>query len=322
MLENATYKDGAYFFQDGTFADIESSEFNGEEIEESDLGYRIRKLTPLECFRLMGFSDEDFYKAAYDIKNIEGDLFCNAKLKDVIEKESQDGTEICALNITNALQKLAVTSTEWTEYLKTPDEEKNKNINIAIEKLGKPKPSERAINIIKCIESAEVFHSLAKELDLQRTAIIELGRKEKQNTEKYIRIASEESLSSMNLFTILTMIELIAELKIYTSTLQKVNIQGRIENLISCENNTEKMLISDLKMEGVFTRVSSSQLYKQAGNSIVVDVLYYIFMELQNAMPYLFEDLRVSSYFSGIGAFESALDKVFEKNSKTKQTNG
>ena len=25
--------------------------------------YRIRKLTPLECFRLMNFSDEDFYKA-------------------------------------------------------------------------------------------------------------------------------------------------------------------------------------------------------------------------------------------------------------------
>ena len=23
----------------------------------------IRKLTPLECFRLMGFNDEDFYKA-------------------------------------------------------------------------------------------------------------------------------------------------------------------------------------------------------------------------------------------------------------------
>lgn len=24
---------------------------------------KIRKLTPLECFRLMGFNDEDFYKA-------------------------------------------------------------------------------------------------------------------------------------------------------------------------------------------------------------------------------------------------------------------
>ncbi len=28
-----------------------------------DNKYRIRKLTELECWRLMGFSDEDFYKA-------------------------------------------------------------------------------------------------------------------------------------------------------------------------------------------------------------------------------------------------------------------
>jgi DNA (cytosine-5)-methyltransferase 1 len=54
------------------------------------------------------------------------------------------------------------------------------------------------------------------------------------------------------------------------------------------------------------------QLYKQAGNSIVPDVLYYIFIELYNAMPYLFEDLRLTSFFSGIGAFERALDKFYE----------
>ena len=57
--------------------------------------------------------------------------------------------------------------------------------------------------------------------------------------------------------------------------------------------------------------ISNSQLYKQAGNSIVTDVLYYIFKELYVAMPYLFEDLRVSSYFSGIGAFETALDRLY-----------
>lgn len=57
---------------------------------------------------------------------------------------------------------------------------------------------------------------------------------------------------------------------------------------------------------------SSSQLYKQAGNSIVTDVLFYIFYELYQAMPYLFDDLKVSSYFSGIGAFEIALDRLFE----------
>lgn len=56
---------------------------------------------------------------------------------------------------------------------------------------------------------------------------------------------------------------------------------------------------------------SNSQLYKQAGNSIVTDVLFHIFCELYIAMPYLFDDLKVSSYFSGIGAFEVALDRLF-----------
>lgn len=31
-------------------------------IEENDVKWKIRKLTPLECWRLMGFDDEDFYK--------------------------------------------------------------------------------------------------------------------------------------------------------------------------------------------------------------------------------------------------------------------
>lgn len=60
------------------------------------------------------------------------------------------------------------------------------------------------------------------------------------------------------------------------------------------------------------SKMSSTQLYKQAGNSIVVDVLYYIYMELYKAMPYLFDDLKVGSYFSGIGAFEKALDRTYQ----------
>lgn len=58
--------------------------------------------------------------------------------------------------------------------------------------------------------------------------------------------------------------------------------------------------------------ISNSQLYKQAGNSIVVNVLYYIYVELYKAMPYLFDDLKVSSFFSGIGAFETALDRLYD----------
>ena len=58
--------------------------------------------------------------------------------------------------------------------------------------------------------------------------------------------------------------------------------------------------------------VSNSQMYKQTGNSIVVDVLYYILVELYKAMPYLFDNLRLSSFFSGIGAFEIALNRLYE----------
>lgn len=58
--------------------------------------------------------------------------------------------------------------------------------------------------------------------------------------------------------------------------------------------------------------VSNSQLYKQAGNSIVVDVIYYIYVELYKAMPYLFDNLKLSSFFSGVGAFEIALDRLYK----------
>lgn len=72
------------------------------------------------------------------------------------------------------------------------------------------------------------------------------------------------------------------------------------------------MGFSDSDFSTVEGKLSNTQLYKQAGNSIVVDVLYYILLELYKAMPYLFDDLRLNSLFSGIGAFETALDKLYE----------
>lgn len=56
--------------------------------------------------------------------------------------------------------------------------------------------------------------------------------------------------------------------------------------------------------------VSDAQIYKQMGNSIVVNVLVAIYEKLYEAMPYLFDDVRLGSFFSGIGAFEKALDKL------------
>lgn len=58
--------------------------------------------------------------------------------------------------------------------------------------------------------------------------------------------------------------------------------------------------------------ISNSQIYKMAGNSIVVDVLYYILLELYKAIPHLLEDIKLSSFFSGIGAFEKAILRLQE----------
>lgn len=91
----------------------------------------------------------------------------------------------------------------------------------------------------------------------------------------------------------------------------------RIESPIRIRKLTPKecfrlMGFSDRDFEAAAKVVSNSQLYKQAGNSIVSDVLYYILRELYVAMPYLFDDLRLSSFFSGIGAFEIALNRLYK----------
>lgn len=282
--------------------------------------YRIRKLTPKECWRLMGFSDDAFEKAAYRKENYEiKDLFLNgvfglrnAKLMDVIEKPLQNDTGVYALNITSVLQDMGITSIEWMKFLEKQKNERNKNVNVVIEKLEGTGHLDSAINIIKCLNFTEILYGLMEELDQHHMAIIGLAEQGKANTVKYMKISSEENLTPMKLFIILIVLEQIIESKIYTSTLQKVNIQGRIANLEDCKNNMVKMQISDLKMEAIYTRTSATQLYKQAGNSIVTSVLYHIYKELYSAMPYLFDDLKVGSYFSGIGAFETALDMLYE----------
>jgi DNA (cytosine-5)-methyltransferase 1 len=74
--------------------------------------------------------------------------------------------------------------------------------------------------------------------------------------------------------------------------------------------NSKKKNPKQYTYEERLERVSDSQLYKQAGNSIVTRVLLEIYKELYKAMPYLFEDIKLSSFFSGVGAFEKALDML------------
>lgn len=54
--------------------------------------------------------------------------------------------------------------------------------------------------------------------------------------------------------------------------------------------------------------VSENSIYKQTGNSVVVNVALDIFKELKKQYPNEFKDLDMISLFSGIGAFEKALN--------------
>lgn len=67
---------------------------------------------------------------------------------------------------------------------------------------------------------------------------------------------------------------------------------------------------------------ANTQLYKMAGNSIVVDVILHILENLYKEMPILFEDIQVGSFFSGIGAFEKALTKLDPNNLSDDTDNG
>ena len=73
------------------------------------------------------------------------------------------------------------------------------------------------------------------------------------------------------------------------------------------------MGFSDEDYEKAASVCPKTALYRQAGNSIVVDVAYLVIKELYKAMPYLFEEVKTISLFAGIGALEVALRKVIDE---------
>ena len=246
-------------------------------------GLRIRKLTPKEAWRLMGFDDEDFEKAAFkkETSYIEGGSKCNAKLKIVNEKQRHLDMETYALCTTNDMLDMETPiRTKRKKSIENENNEKMQNVNIAIEMLGGVEQKECATNIIKCGENTTILYTLMGELDQHHMAIIELEKRGKASIEKYMKITLEENLNPMKLYTISTLIEQIIKSKIYTCIVQKANIQGNIAIIEDCVKNLKMMKLLNLKMEYTTRLNSDTMLYKQAGNSIVVNVLEAIFDNL------------------------------------------
>ena len=251
-------------------------------VDKTNGRYRIRKLTPKECWRLMGFTDEDFNKAKWiteETQIVGGEEKCNAKLKVVQEKLKPNDMATYVSCTTKDTKDMEILKTIALKSALLPESESRVPVSIVIERLGEQELSECATSITKCIDFMGMHFTLIDEREPYLTDIIVRERKGNTNTGKCMRITTQSNYSQDKLYTILTLIALIIESKIFTSTIQQANICGFIA---ITENSAENVMlkISNLEMECISERISNTNLYKQAGNSIVVPVLEEIFKNL------------------------------------------
>lgn len=254
----------------------------GNQEPKTIINSRIRRLTPLECFRLQAFPDDFFYKSKYEKVNkhltIKYDKKWNAELKAVKENQKPKNLESYVL----------CTTKEWLELVqlmeKFPHEKKEKaqNVNFVIEKLVGQDVSKCATDIIKCTETTEILYlAILKKENQTAGATLDIIM-ENSSTGQLWRIKSEESLTKTKLYITLILLKQImtCQTSIYAKT--PPNTPLFIYSLIDLENSFQKINILSLQMEFTTERMSDTMLYKQAGNSITVTVIQGI---IENLLP-------------------------------------
>lgn len=282
-IKNQYFKNSlANFESHGTWGATGVIELISEVTYEKGKEYRIRKLTPKETWRLMGFPDEAFEKAKWmhDTLYLKGGKKCSAKLKVAKEKPKHEDTETYVLCTTKDSTDMEILKTITSKSARMLESEKPVSVSIAIDRSEKLELSECATNIIRCIDYMETRFTLIRRKDAHLMDIIVQAKTDSTNTEKCMKITTESNLDQNRLYTILTLSVLIIESRIFTATIQRANISGCIM-LIEDSSKNVLLKISNLKMECIRERVSNSELYKQAGNSIVVDCLVHILKNLK-----------------------------------------
>ena len=243
---------------------------------------RIRKLTPKECFRLQGFDDADFEKAKWTEDSfylVGGIKKCSVKLKVVQEKQILTDSETYVSCTTKDLKSMEILKTIALSSARMQESENLVNVNIAIERLEEMEHLECATNITKCIDYMGMHFTMIQRKEQHLMDIIVKENMGSTNTGKCMKITMESNLPQNKLYTILTLIVQIIESKIFTSTIRQASISGCITLTTDYANNI-LLNVSNLKMECIRERTSNTELYKQAGNSITVDVLYHLFTQI------------------------------------------
>jgi DNA (cytosine-5)-methyltransferase 1 len=248
---------------------------------------RIRRLTPKECFRLMDFNADmiektlnskqnlyfQFIYSKFDINKKE--TLWNVKLKTVKEQLIQENLETFVYCTTKERQKLELLTNAQKEKTEKPQ-----NVNFVIEKLVDMEQKECVINITKWTDFTETLY-ISKKYEASPVVVVILGTlKEGKYIEELWKITLEENLQIKKLYTTLILLKQIMQSEIYTYAKTEANTPRYIASIINYEKELGRLQLSFLKMEFTKQIVSDSMLYKQAGNSIVVNCLVELISKL------------------------------------------
>ena len=249
--------------------------------------YIFRKLTPRECFRLQGFDDSFifpketkslYFQFVYDKIN-EKEIKWNVQSKVVKEKQKQSNTETYAFCTTKEwqdMERLLKTKIETMQDLK----EKMQDVSIVMKKSEEVEQKECATNTIRWTDCIKTLFLEIAEKDYQEVEVILEGDTESQSIGQSWKIQLGENLTKEKLYIILILLKQIIISKTYMYAKVHQNTQKFIFSLKSLSKECLKMELSYLKMEYTKELISSSQLYKQAGNGMSRNILDMIFTKI------------------------------------------
>ena len=244
----------------------------------------LRKLTPLECERLQTVPDNytevlytnKIYKYVGNNKSKDC-LWENVKLGDVNGMSGLINSENCVLNITRGLLDM-----ERPIQLLKQDFQKL-NVNIVIEKLERRvvEQEECVIDITKIGTSMETLYTRIKKEMSSVLGGMSNVLMVRSITGKLLKITLVGNYQEKKSFIMLIVLRMIIELKICTYVNQKVNIRLCIDNLNDYLMNSSNVVLSNLIMEHIISKVSDTARYKMLGNGWTVDVIAHLFKGLK-----------------------------------------
>ena len=249
--------------------------------------YIFRKLTERECFRLQGFNDNFifpketkslYFQFIYDKIN-EKEIKWNVQSKVVKEKQKQLNTETYVFYTTKEwqdMEQLVKTKIETMQDLK----EKMQDVNIVMKKSEEVVQKECATNTIKWTDCIKTLFLEITEKGYQEVEVILEEDTENQSIGQSWRIQLEENLTKEKLYITLILLKQIIISKTYMYVKVHQNTQKFMFSLKSLSRECLKMELSYLKMEYTKELISSSQLYKQAGNGMSRNILDMIFTQI------------------------------------------